>query len=202
MSGLLLGILLARTVAGWPAEAGSWRLVYFVAAAAMLVQALVLARTLPRARPPAGHLGYGEPLRSIPAIVREEPVLRLRALFGALSMGAFSVLWTSIAFLLAGPPYHYGTGTIGLFGLAGGAQPHQLGLYDELLRGRGDRLRRRGGCVGRGRLERGQPRRGGVRRRVGAGMGDQPSTSRSVSAAARSMSSATSAADWRQLPST
>jgi predicted MFS family arabinose efflux permease len=121
MSGLLLGILLARTVAGYVAELGTWRLVYFVAAAAMLVQALVLSRTLPRSRADAAERRYGALLRSIPAIVREQPVLRLRALFGALSMGAFSVLWTSIAFLLAQPPYGYGTGTIGLFGLAGAA---------------------------------------------------------------------------------
>jgi predicted MFS family arabinose efflux permease len=34
-------------------------------------------------------------------------------------MGCFSALWTSIAFLLSGPPYNYGTTAIGLFGLAG-----------------------------------------------------------------------------------
>jgi predicted MFS family arabinose efflux permease len=120
MSGLLLGILLARTVAGWLAELGTWRLVYFVAAGAMVVQSLVLARTLPRSRADT-DLGYGGLLASVPAIVRNEPVLRLRALFGALSMGAFSVLWTSIAFLLSRPPYGYGPGAIGLFGLAGAA---------------------------------------------------------------------------------
>jgi predicted MFS family arabinose efflux permease len=120
MSGLLLGILLARTVAGWLAELGTWRLVYAVAAGGMLVQSLVLARALPRSQPEPG-LRYGGLLRSIPAIVREEPLLRLRALFGVFSMGAFSVLWTSIAFLLSRPPYDYGPGTIGLFGLAGAA---------------------------------------------------------------------------------
>jgi predicted MFS family arabinose efflux permease len=53
--------------------------------------------------------------------VRAEPRLRERALFGALSMAAFSVLWTAIAFLLAGAPYEYRSGTIGLFGLVGAA---------------------------------------------------------------------------------
>jgi predicted MFS family arabinose efflux permease len=120
MSGLLVGILLARTVAGWLAQAGTWRLVYFAAAAAMLVQALTLARTLPRTRADT-DLGYGRLLRSVLTIVRDEPVLRLRALYGALSMGAFSVLWTSIAFLLSDPPFDYGLGVIGMFGLAGAA---------------------------------------------------------------------------------
>jgi predicted MFS family arabinose efflux permease len=120
MSGLLLGILLARTVAGLLAEIGSWRVVYFVAAGAMLVQAAVLARRLPRASPTT-ELRYGQLLRSVVQIVREEPVLRLRATYGALSFGSFSVLWTSMAFLLSHRPYGYGTGTIGLFGLAGAA---------------------------------------------------------------------------------
>jgi predicted MFS family arabinose efflux permease len=119
MSGLLVGILLARTVAGYVAELGSWRLVYFVAAVAMLAQSAVLRRALPRSRADAAETGYGALLRSIPSIVRDQPVLRLRSLYGALGMGAFSVLWTSIAFLLAKAPYGYSSGTIGLFGLAG-----------------------------------------------------------------------------------
>ena len=48
-------------------------------------------------------------------------MLRRRALFGALSFGAFSVLWTTLAFLLSGAPYGYGEGAIGLFGLVGAA---------------------------------------------------------------------------------
>jgi MFS family permease len=38
---------------------------------------------------------------------------------GAASFGCFSVLWTSLAFLLSAPPYRYGNIVIGLFGLAG-----------------------------------------------------------------------------------
>src|SRR3954447_24695056 len=87
----------------------------------MLVQSLVLRRALPVSRADSRENGYRALLRSIPAIVREQPVLRLRALYGALAMGAFSVLWTSIAFLLARAPYGYGSGTIGLFGLGGAA---------------------------------------------------------------------------------
>ena len=48
-----------------------------------------------------------------------EPLLRRRARFGALGFAAFSVFWTTMAFLLAGAPYHYGDLTIGLFGLVG-----------------------------------------------------------------------------------
>lgn len=118
MSGLLLGILLARTAAGLIAELGGWRLVYVIGAALMLVLSAVLARALPPT-PPATDLPYRVLLRSVGALVRDEPLLRRRMVYGALGMASFSILWTAIAFLLSGAPYHYGEGTIGLFGLAG-----------------------------------------------------------------------------------
>jgi predicted MFS family arabinose efflux permease len=118
MSGLLLGILLARTVAGALANLGSWRTVYWVGGAAMLLSAAILRRALPRHHEPAG-LSYPRLLLSIAGLFRREPALRLRALLGATTFAAFSVLWTSMGFLLAAPPYGFSAGAIGLFGLAG-----------------------------------------------------------------------------------
>ncbi|MDR3670983.1 MAG: MFS transporter [Holophaga sp.] len=118
MSGLFLGILLARTLAGALANLGSWRIVYWAGAAAMLLATVVLQRALPRYHEPLG-LSYPQLMRSIFTLFREEPVLRLRGLLGAATFGAFSTLWTSVSFLLAAPPYGYSAGTIGLFGLAG-----------------------------------------------------------------------------------
>ncbi|MGO8874759.1 MAG: MFS transporter [Acidimicrobiales bacterium] len=120
MSGLLLGILLARTVAGYIAAASSWRVVYVCAAGSMALLAGVLWRTLPRYRADI-DLSYPKVLASVVTIFRREPVLRRRALYGGLSFAVFSILWTSLSFLLSGSPYHYGAGTIGLFGLAGAA---------------------------------------------------------------------------------
>jgi predicted MFS family arabinose efflux permease len=120
MSGLLLGILLARTVAGALAATGTWRAIYAVAAVLVVGQAVALQRVLPVA-PSQARLRYGALLRSVPRLMRDEPVLRLRSALGGLSFGAFSVLWTSMAFLLAAPPYGYGPAVIGLFGLAGAA---------------------------------------------------------------------------------
>ncbi len=120
MTGLLLGVLLARTVAGSLAELGSWRIIYFVAAGAMLIMSVVLYRMLPNSKENL-QLKYGGLLKSVIALARDEPVLRRRALLGGLVFASFNVLWISIAFLLAGPPYHFGPGTIGLFGLAGAA---------------------------------------------------------------------------------
>jgi predicted MFS family arabinose efflux permease len=118
MSGLLVGILIARTASGLIAELGGWRLVFGVSAGLMVVLSVVLRAYLPEVRPTSA-LSYPELLRSVGRLVAEQPTLRVRMLYGALGMGQFSVLWTTIAFLLAGRPYHYSDATIGLFGLVG-----------------------------------------------------------------------------------
>jgi predicted MFS family arabinose efflux permease len=118
MSGLLTGILIARTISGLIAAAFGWRTVFALAAVGMVVLAATLRRALPRI-PPTAQLSYGAVLRSVLVLVREEPVLRQRMMLGGLCFGCFSVLWTSLAFLLSGAPYHYGNAVIGLFGLAG-----------------------------------------------------------------------------------
>jgi predicted MFS family arabinose efflux permease len=120
MSGLLMGILLARTLSGIIAGASSWRIVYLVAAGLAVLLAGALARFLPTEseRP---RLRYGALLRSTVHLFGTVPLLRRRALFGALGFAAFSVFWTTVAFMLAGPPYNYGDTVIGLFGLVGAA---------------------------------------------------------------------------------
>jgi len=120
MSGLLLGILLARTASGFTAELGGWRAIYCLAAALMAVCAIALQRSLPVHRSHAG-LSYPALLGSLFTLLREEPVLRLRAVLGLLSFSLFALFWTPLAFLLAREPYHYSDATIGLFGLAGAA---------------------------------------------------------------------------------
>lgn len=118
MSGLLVGILVARTASGVIAQAGGWRLVFGVSAALMLMLCAVLRGALPEVRPTT-TLSYPSLLRSVARLVIEQPTLRIRMVYGALGMGQFSVLWTTAAFLLSGSPYHYGDATIGLFGLVG-----------------------------------------------------------------------------------
>lgn len=120
MSGLLLGILLARTVAGGLAQLGGWRTVYWVASVLMVLMALALWRFLPRYKQSV-PLNYGQLLNSIFSLYAHSPLLRTRAITGCLAFANFSVLWTSMAFLLASPPYSYSEGTIGLLGLVGAA---------------------------------------------------------------------------------
>lgn len=118
MSGLILGILLARTAAGAIAQLAGWRTVYFIAAGLMIGVAAMLRLRLPRYREDV-RLTYPRLLASVLGIARSEPLLRHRAFYGACSFAAFTTLWTTLAFLLAGPSYGYGEGVIGLFGLVG-----------------------------------------------------------------------------------
>ncbi len=120
MSGLLLGILLARTVAGLLASLGGWRTVYWVASVLMVLMAFALWRGLPKVKTET-HLNYPQLLRSVFSLFKHDKLLRTRALLGCLTFANFSILWTSMAFLLAGAPFHYSEGMIGLFGLAGAA---------------------------------------------------------------------------------
>ena len=120
MSGLLLGILLARTVAGLLASLGGWRTVYWVASVLMVIMAIALWRGLPKVKQ-ENHLNYFQLLGSVFSLFTQDKLLRTRALLGCFTFANFSILWTSMAFLLASPPFNYSEGVIGLFGLAGAA---------------------------------------------------------------------------------
>lgn len=120
MSGLLLGILLARTAAGFMATLGDWRSIYLLAAGLMTLCTLALLRALPSRHQPAG-MRYPALIGSVFRLFAEEPVLRLRSLLGLLAFSLFALFWTPLAFLLSAEPYHYTDAVIGLFGLAGAA---------------------------------------------------------------------------------
>ncbi|KAF1047903.1 MFS transporter [Xylophilus sp.] len=122
MSGLMLGVMLARPLASLLAQAGSWRLVFGLSAAAMLLLAAVLSRALPERRP-AAQLRYGALLLSMAALWRHTPMLRRRALYHAGMFAAFSLFWTTAPLLLAGPAFGLSQGGLALFGLAGAAGP-------------------------------------------------------------------------------
>ncbi|MEU7837236.1 MFS transporter [Nonomuraea sp. NPDC049129] len=128
MTGLMLGLLLARTASGALSELGGWRTVYWVTAILMALMAVLLRAFLPRLGGDSGdgrdgggggRQSYVGLLRSTAAMFRYEPLLRWRAGIGALSLASFSVLWTALTFLLAGSPYGWSESAIGLFGLAG-----------------------------------------------------------------------------------
>lgn len=118
MSGLLIGILLARTVSGFVGATLGWRAMYWLASGLMVVLAIVLSRSLPKSQPSL-QVPYPRLMGSLFGLIREKPLLREASLSGAMSFGAFNAFWSTLVFLLAQPPYHYGSEVTGLFGLVG-----------------------------------------------------------------------------------
>ncbi|MBD0418828.1 MFS transporter [Streptomyces sp. TRM S81-3] len=122
-SGVVTGILLARTASGLLADLAGWRCVYLASASLTAVLAVILHRVLPRHGDPApATVRYGQLLRSTLTLFTRERLPRLRALFALLVFAAFSTLWSSIALPLSQAPYflsHSAIGALGLIGAAG-----------------------------------------------------------------------------------
>ncbi|WP_413736227.1 MFS transporter [Sodalis sp. RH21] len=118
MSGLMLGIMLARPASSLIAHLTSWRTVFMVSAVVMILLTLVLARALPKRRPPAG-LRYPQLLTSIGSLARHNIVLRRRSLYHAAMFGSFSLFWTVTPLWLTGPEFHLSQVGVALFALAG-----------------------------------------------------------------------------------
>lgn len=118
MSGVLIGILLARTVSGFVGQALGWRAMYVIAAGLMVTLGVGLRALLP-ASPPTASLRYPALLASLVSLTRTHRDLREAALLAGTGFAAFSVFWTTLAFLLAGPPHFAGSGVAGLFGFVG-----------------------------------------------------------------------------------
>ncbi|WP_186251012.1 MFS transporter [Burkholderia gladioli] len=120
MSGLLLGILLARTAAGFIAEYLGWRAVFCASVAVLLALAVVIMLRLPRSTP-TSTLRYPQLLASLWHLAVELRELRYAAATGAAMFAAFSAFWPALTLLLAGAPFHYGPQAAGLFGAVGAA---------------------------------------------------------------------------------
>ncbi len=120
-SGIVMGILLARAVAGAMADLAGWRSVYLLSATATLVMAGLLSRTLPRSFTPPPRISYPRLIGSTFRLFAEVPMLRSRAVLALLIFMALNVLLTPMVLPLAAPPFSLSTTEIGLFGLAGAA---------------------------------------------------------------------------------
>lgn len=138
MTGLLLGILLSRTVSGVVGEAFGWRVMYQLAAASIAIIGVVMWAVLPRF---AIHstLSYPALLRSMEHLWRRYPALRRAALAQGFLSIAFSAFWSTLAVMLL-DRYHLGSAVAGGYGIAGAAgalaAPLAGGLADRLGAGK------------------------------------------------------------------
>ncbi|MFF2353738.1 MFS transporter [Kitasatospora sp. NPDC058115] len=121
-SGIVVGILLARTVAGTIGDLAGWRAVYVVSAVATGATAAVLALVVPAEKHRrTERIRYPRLVGSVFTLFAEEPVLRARAGLALLIFTAVTVLLTPMVLPLAAPPFNLSHTAIGLFGLAGAA---------------------------------------------------------------------------------
>ncbi|KAI1812598.1 major facilitator superfamily domain-containing protein [Poronia punctata] len=119
VSGLALGLLVARLLSGVVANFTSWRNIYWLALGAQYLTFIMLFLTLPDYPAKNQGLGYFEGLWKMGIMVVTEPLLVQACLMGFLLSAAFTNFWTTLTFLLASPPYNYSSLNIGLFALIG-----------------------------------------------------------------------------------
>ena len=119
MSGLLCGILLARTLAGYVGHLFGWRAVFVVAIGLAVGMGALLVAVLPGGeRKPS--VGYGALMRSLLDLLLTQPTLRRATAIQTALFASFSVFWTILALHLESPPFGLGADIAGLFGLVGG----------------------------------------------------------------------------------
>ncbi|WP_244563116.1 MFS transporter [Paenibacillus uliginis] len=118
-SGIVIGILLARSIAGILTDLAGWRSVYLVSATLMLFMVWMFIRVLPNAQREVKSLSYPQLLRSVLMLFRQERILRIRSILALLIFADFSILWTSLVLPLSAPPLSLSHSAIGAFGLVG-----------------------------------------------------------------------------------
>jgi predicted MFS family arabinose efflux permease len=135
VSGIMVGILLGRTIAGVVGAAYGWRAVYGLEAAFMVPVWIAAASLLPRGVP-STNLSYGRLLASLWPLVRDNRPIRESMIIQALLWACFNAFWVNLAALLASGPWHLGSAWAGGFGIIGAA-----GAFAASLGGRAtDRL--------------------------------------------------------------
>lgn len=118
-AGIMLGILIARTVSGLVADVLGWRAIYGIAAALNLFLLVVLWICLPKL-PPKEKLGYGALIGDVFKSVVRYPSLKWILIANGLVFGVvFNLFWNAVTFLLGGEPFDFNTFQIGLVSLAG-----------------------------------------------------------------------------------
>lgn len=118
MSGLFLGILLARSIAGLLSTVWSWHAVYLLSGIVILAFAVVMWLKLPVARK-SHQLTVLQIYRSLFTLAVDQPHLIRRGLAGGIGFGILALIFTTMTFILANAPYHFNDFQIGLFGIVG-----------------------------------------------------------------------------------
>ncbi len=120
MSGLLVGILLSRTLSGVVGHHLGWRAMFWIAAGISLLLVVIMLFSFPKSQPKFGG-SYGDLMKSLVTLIREQPMLREASAINACCFAMFGMFWTTVVFLLSDKPFGYTSEQIGLMGLAAAA---------------------------------------------------------------------------------
>jgi predicted MFS family arabinose efflux permease len=120
VSGIMVGILVGRTISGVVGAAYGWRAVYGLAALFMIPVWIAAASFLPRGLPTT-DLSYGRLLASLWPLARDNRPIRESMIVQALLWACFNAFWVNLAALLANGPRHLSSAWAGGFGLIGAA---------------------------------------------------------------------------------
>jgi predicted MFS family arabinose efflux permease len=120
MTGLLMGILLSRVVAGFVAEHFGWRSMFIAAAVSIALLGAAVWQRLPRFSPTT-NLPYLALLGSLGTLWKRHAALRRAAMAQGLISVGFSAFWSTLAIMLHAAPFNLGSAAAGAFGLAGAA---------------------------------------------------------------------------------
>lgn len=118
MSGLLIGILVSRVFSGIIGSVLGWQVVYRIAAGMMGLLIIIFNLWLPKSVPDT-YMNYGQLLKSLVGLLKNQLVLKEASLIGAMMFGTFSIFWATLSFLLKSSTYNLGAKTAGVFGLVG-----------------------------------------------------------------------------------
>ena len=118
MSGLLIGILLSRTLSGFIGQLLGWRSMFWIAAGICLLIFFIIQNKFP-VNKPQFQGSYGQLIQSLFTLIKTQPVLREATLINVFSFAQFGAFWTTMVLLLSDAPFRFNSATIGLFGVIG-----------------------------------------------------------------------------------
>lgn len=118
MSGLLVGILLSRTLSGFIGDVLGWRAMFWIASGLCLLLFFIIQKQFPYNKP-TFESSYGQLIASLFSLIKEQPLLREATLINMFSFAQFGAFWTTMVLLLSAEPFSFNSATIGLFGIVG-----------------------------------------------------------------------------------
>ncbi len=145
-TGLLTGILLSRTLGGIVGDLLGWRAIYWLAAGTVALVGGMVWRVLP-SFPAAASGTYRDLLQSLATLIRQHAGLRKAVVTQALLAVSLGAFWSTLALMLAEPPYQLGASAAGAFGFAGAAGALGAPLFGHFADRRGPDIAIRFGCL-------------------------------------------------------